>query len=78
MKRKEMMKELGFLKDFCIEMQKWSNSDGWKKGAVALVTAINILEDYENDIEHIKDLVTYLFIFVGLLVTLALIIACRM
>lgn len=78
MDREEMMKELSYLKKFCIEMQKWSHSVTWASGAVALTTAIEILDEYINTVEHIRDMIMYLFIFVGLVAMLVLIIVCRM
>lgn len=78
MNRDEMMEELSNLKNFCIEMQKRSRSEIWKNGETVLDTAIEILDEYVNNVEHIRDMIMYLFIFVGLVAMLVLIIVCRM
>lgn len=80
MKREEMLEQLGYLKEFCESAGKVdSEPEAWRADVQALNMAIGILGDgYLDDIAYIKDLINYIFIFVGVLVLLAVIIVCRL
>lgn len=70
MKQEEMIKKLEDLKVFCVE-------EGWEDDAKALEYSIDIIEcGYLNDFAYIKDMITFLFIFVGMLVIFEMFILC--
>lgn len=72
MKREEMIERLGYLRVFCEESADEDDTQ-------ALTMAIDILEEgYIDDVAYIKDLVNFIFIFLGFIALLMLIIVCRL
>lgn len=70
MKQEEMLNRLEDLKTYCEE-------EGWEADAQALEYSINIIGyGYLDDFAYIKDMIAFLFIFVGILVIFEMFILC--
>lgn len=80
MKREKMLEQLGYLKEFCESASKVdSEPETWREDVQALNMAISILGDeYLDDLAYIKDLINYIFIFLGIVVVFGIIIMCRL
>lgn len=80
MKKDEMIRRLKCLKACCEAAQERNGEMYVLKGDTeALEMAIDLLDEgYIDDIQYIRDLINFLFIFIGIFVVLAIVIAYRL